>query len=85
MNACIIYAAISDEYGTYAPKALCDIAVEPLDLYCKNYVNNSSLRNRQILKSPIYIKATLKKNIRTLSTHKYAVPEHLIDFEEGDF
>lgn len=85
MNACIIYAAISDDYGTYAPKALCDIAVEPLDLYCKNYVSNPSLRNKQILKSPIYIKATLKKNIRTLSTHKYDVPEHLVDFEEEEF
>lgn len=84
MNACIIYAAISDDYGTDIPAGLSDIAVEPLDLYCKNYTGNPALRNKQILRLPICIKASRRKNIRTLSNIP-RIPEHLIDFKEDEF
>lgn len=81
MNACIIYAAISDDYGTDIPAALSDIAVEPLDLYCKRYTENPTLRNKQILRLPICIKAARRKNIRILSNIP-TIPDHLIDFKE---
>ncbi|HAU85567.1 MAG TPA: hypothetical protein DCW90_08710 [Lachnospiraceae bacterium] len=84
MNACIIYAAISDTIGTDIALPLEDIAVESLDLYCKNYVGNQALRNRQILRLPISMKAKRRKNIRVLS-YATSIPEHLIDFKEDEF
>ncbi len=70
MNACIEFIPISDALDI--PKPISVLVTESLDLYCKRYVNNPSLRHMQkIQSSPIWIKAIKRRNIRSMAYYSF--------------
>ena len=80
MNACIEFIPISDALN--APKSISVLATEPLDLYCKRYVNNPSLMHMQkIQSSPMWIKAIKRRNIRSMVySFTDIIPPHFNNF-----